>query len=206
MLFSTEEWYNPSIYLEKETNHCFDFMLQYYNFSSSLTALSSQGIHQTFKNSFCNSLNIDLSQVKMKHVFPTKVNQTSHFLNDMHRVKAEVFFSLQGLLRHPCSLPPFYIDLPMIFLRSFQPTKETMNFLSLIGRGLTKVMCKSENFKSTLMFQINGIFMRDRQFYIDKMVRTTTSTLAGEAGKNYWSDERNRWLDHFWSITMKYFF
>lgn len=41
------------------------------------------------------------------------------------------------------------------------------------------------------MFQIDGIFMRDRQFYTDKMVRITTSTLAGEAGKNYWSDERN---------------
>lgn len=66
-----------------------------------------------------------------------------------------------------------------------------MSFLSLTGRGLTKMMCKSENFKSILMFQIDGIFMRDSQFYTDKMVRITTSTSAGEAGKNYWSDERN---------------
>lgn len=79
----------------------------------------------------------------------------------------------------------------MIFLRSFQSTKETKTFLSAVGRGLTKIMHESENLKSTWTFQINGIFMKHRQFCKDKMVRTATSTLAGEAGKNCWSDERN---------------
>lgn len=33
--------------------------------------------------------------------------------------------------------------------------------------------------------------MKDRQFCTDKMVRTATSTLAGEGGKSCWSDEKS---------------
>lgn len=52
-------------------------------------------------------------------------------------------------------------------------------------------MHESENFISTWMSQINGVFMKNRQFCSDKMVRTATSMLAGKVGKNCWSDKRN---------------